>query len=508
MVLAAATVLVVDDAPMIREIIVLQLNALGISKVETAGSAEEALRVLAYKRFNLILSDWSMSGMTGLELLIRLRADEKIGKTPFVLITGEMQREMVSQAIQAGVNDFLLKPFKPEEFERKVESAILGRISRNLQPVSSAECVVAPPREKQLATVLLVDDTPENLILASRLLRDKYQVKMAANGEKALQLCKSSPPDLVLLDVMMPGMDGFEVCRRLKADVDTAHIPVIFLTALDDVAKTVEGFALGAVDYIGKPFEPAILQSRVATALRVSRAREELRESYDLAIENARLREDVERIARHDLKNPLSAIIGLAAALQGQPNLTPQQNQQSKAIERAAYDMLDLIHCSGELFKMEQGNYCQEKQAVDLAGVIGRVADETLAAFSWKKIDILVEVPAADGSDEAVIQGDSLLLYSMLHNLVKNAAEAVGSGGEVRIKLEFGDDCLINVHNSGCVPEEIRDRFFDKFATSGKKNGSGLGTYSAKLIAEAHGGSISMETSEEKGTTVSVGLPR
>jgi PleD family two-component response regulator len=120
--------------------------------------------------------------------------------------------------------------------------------------------------------ILVVDDSPDDIALISRVLRETYQVKVATNGKDALHIAYSSnPPDLILLDIMMPGMDGYEVCRQLKSDPQTSDIPVIFLTSRGDVAGEEQGFAAGAVDYIIKPLSPPILLARVRTHLRIKR---------------------------------------------------------------------------------------------------------------------------------------------------------------------------------------------------------------------------------------------
>ena len=145
---------------------------------------------------------------------------------------------------------------------------------------------VALPR----ATVLVVDDTPENLHLMSGLLKDLYRIKVANSGERALRLVNGeNPPDLILLDVMMPGMDGYEVCAQLKANPATAHIPVIFLTAKSAVADEEKGFALGAVDYITKPISPPLALARIKTQLTLKLAADFLRD------ENAYLEAEVKR---------------------------------------------------------------------------------------------------------------------------------------------------------------------------------------------------------------------
>jgi len=127
-------------------------------------------------------------------------------------------------------------------------------------------------------TVLIVDDTPENLTLMNGLLKDHYRTKIAINGARALKIVSESPPDLVLLDIMMPGMDGYEVCRRLKADAKTSHIPVIFLTAKTEIEDEQKGFDAGAVDYIAKPISPPIVMARVATQLTLKAAADFLRD--------------------------------------------------------------------------------------------------------------------------------------------------------------------------------------------------------------------------------------
>lgn len=493
--MAQTSVLVVDDFAVMRDLVVHQLSLLGYTDVHTASNGEDALRLLASRPFALVLSDWSMPGMSGLELLQQLRATPSLAKLPFILVTAEIQRERITAAIEAKVSDFLLKPFRPEELARRIQAALGGQ-----RVASPAKEAPAAPAQPQRQTVLVVDDTPANLTLVGGLLRDDYQVKLAARGDKALQLCAASPPDLVLLDVMMPEMDGFEVCRRLKADPATAHIPVIFLTAVTDANRTVEGLTLGAVDYVSKPIEPMILKARVATALRTARDREHLREQFDLALENARLREEVERITRHDLHNPLAAIIGMSGALLAEGQLSESQSRQLVAIERTAFDMLDMLKLSALLLRMEAGDYRPEPVQLDLAALLQRVADESRGICAGRAISIALELAAP-----CTVQGNQLLLYSMLHNLVRNATEASVAGDTVRLSLSAQGE--VSIHNRAAVPLSMRERFFEKYATEGKENGSGLGTYSARLIAEAHGGTLTMRTSDADGTTLTLRLP-
>jgi signal transduction histidine kinase len=321
-----------------------------------------------------------------------------------------------------------------------------------------------------------------------------------------------NPPDLILLDIVMPDMDGYEVCRRLKANEKSRDIPVIFITAKGEVEDEAHGFEVGAVDYITKPVSPPIVTARVRTHLELKRARENLKKQNQELIEAARLREDVERITRHDLKNPLSLIIGFPQVLiETAENLSEKQVKYLKRIEEAGYRMLNMINLSLNLFKMERGIYELQPNPVNLVQVIRKITVElhALAQTRDLSLDVLLYGNPAGDEDTFFVQGEELLCYSMLANLIKNALEAAPKGECVTVAFDNEEMAVIRIHNNGTVPEEIRDKFFEKYVTSGKKmKGTGLGTYSARLIAETQQGSVSMTTSEENGTTITVRLPK
>ncbi|MCP4630102.1 MAG: response regulator, partial [bacterium] len=189
--------------------------------------------------------------------------------------------------------------------------------------------------------ILVVDDTPANLRLLAGILTDQgYTVRPVPNGKLALWGARGkTPPDLILLDIMMPGMDGYEVCQQLKADERTRDIPVIFLSALDDVLDKIKAFSVGGVDYITKPFEDQEVLARVQTHLELKHAREKLKQQNLELIEAARLREDIERITRHDLKTPLNAIIGFPGLIIAKEKLSDKSVGYLKIIEKSGYRM-------------------------------------------------------------------------------------------------------------------------------------------------------------------------
>jgi CheY-like chemotaxis protein len=360
------------------------------------------------------------------------------------------------------------------------------------------------------ARILVVDDVPENIQVLTEVLQDKYTVLAAVNGTGALKIAASAnPPELILLDIMMPRMDGYEVCRRLKSFEGTKDIPVIFVTARHEVVDEQRGFEAGAVDYITKPITPSIVEARVHAHLSLTKARKQLEEQNEELIKAAKLREDVERITRHDLKSPLNAIIGVPQLLELEGNLTDEQLEYVGMITEAGQKMLRMINLSLDLFKMEQGLYKLDRSPVEIVSVLRNVLRETQSVTASFNISvrILIEGKPADNDAAVSISGEELLCYSPFSNLVKNAVEASPQGEQVVINIRPDKSVAVSMTNRGEVPREIRDTFFDKYVTSGKENGTGLGTYSAKLITETLNGLISLDYSEPESTTITVELP-
>lgn len=359
------------------------------------------------------------------------------------------------------------------------------------------------------ATVLVVDDEEVNVDYLVTTLADDVDLAVAMDGATALDLVKRAPPDLVLLDVMMPGMDGFEVCRRLHEDEATRDIPVIFVTAVADTTDVVRGLELGAVDYILKPFEPMIVRARVRNHLTRKLALEQIREQNEALREAAAFREDVERITRHDLKGPLNSVLGYAEILLEDGGLTPEQEADLLAIKRAGHQMLGMINLSLDLFKMERGIYHVNAEPVDVLRVAHELARDYAAQHRvpGPTIEVTLDGRPPVPGDTFVLPGERLLFYSALGNLVKNAVEASPADGVVRIALTSRPQPTLEVWNRGAVPAAIRDRFFEKYVTFGKARGTGLGTYSARLFTEALGGRLELDASVEGETRVVARYP-
>lgn len=216
------------------------------------------------------------------------------------------------------------------------------------------------------------------------------------------------------------------------------------------------------------------------------------------------LREDVERITRHDLKSPLSAILTLPQLLLEAENLTARQREMIRLMHESGRRMQSIVTMSLSLYSMERGSYQPLRAALDLAALARLIWEECGGPYRSARMSLRVE---AD-EEPFMVMAEELPCYTMLANLVNNALEASGPGDEVTVRLKREPGWAVaEVANAGDVPEAIRERFFEKYATSGKRGGTGLGTYTARLVAQAHGGGIELETGNGQGTVVRVRLP-
>lgn len=370
---------------------------------------------------------------------------------------------------------------------------------------------MAPALEKPRQSILVVDDIADNITVLGATLAPLYEVRVATSGLAALKIATSeAPPDLVLLDIMMPGMDGYEVCRQLKADPKTASIPVIFVTSKSEDVDEELGLEVGAVDYLSKPVRPVIVRARVKNHLNLAAAKRSLAKQNEILQENLKLREEIEQISRHDLKNPLSAFFAATELLKRGTNLTPVQQNYLAILDRSSHRMLEMINRSLDLSRMERGTYRLEAVPVDLVtvirGVFSQFGDD-LADKSLRAETKLNGREVCDG-DEFMVPGEEYLYFSLFSNLVKNAIEASPLSGEIVVTMREDAGFEVAVANAGTIPLEVRERFFTKYATFGKASGTGLGAYSARLMARTLGGDLSFTTSAESGTILVFRLAR
>lgn len=225
--------------------------------------------------------------------------------------------------------------------------------------------------------------------------------------------------------------------------------------------------------------------------------------------ENLRLkkmREDAERVVRHDLKSPLNAVIGFSRLLSESQNLDESQREFLHYIHESGQTMLGMIDYSMDWFRMEEGSYRIQADSCDLERILSETSKQFETALARKSLSLSLETESSGAPYR--VTGEKRLLVALFSNLIKNAIEASPPGEQVRIRLRHEKQaCCVCIHNQGVIPASIRDCFFERYVTSGKQGGTGLGTYSARLIAGTHGGEIRFETAVETGTWLIVTLP-
>lgn len=361
--------------------------------------------------------------------------------------------------------------------------------------------------------VLIVDDMPDNIFILLETLRDEYAILVAKDGERALRLARQEPhPDIILLDIAMPLMDGYEVCRRLKQDPQTSRIPVIFLTARTSLEDEYTGLNLGAVDYIHKPFIPALVKGRIRNCLELKRYQEhleqmveertmELSAALEAAEASSRAKGTFLATMSHELRTPLNSIIGFTDLLYkgGCGELTEEQQEYLGYVLKNSRHLLGLINNILDFSKGEAGRlkltarlFQAARLFDDPLGIVKEHADS-------RHVRILIN---SDDTLPEQIQLDPALFTQMMVNLLANAIKFSPEGGEVLVStssFSSGDGkgwLRIAVKDNGAgIPEGELRHIFEPFvqvddALSRSHEGSGLGLPLARMIAELHGGSV------------------
>lgn len=361
--------------------------------------------------------------------------------------------------------------------------------------------------------VLAIDDIPKNLQLLGTILRAHgYKVMAATGGEQALQIASAKKPDLILLDIQMPQMDGFTVCQHLKDDPETADIPIIFLTARTDTDDIVRGFDYGAVDYLTKPFNPPELLARVAAHL-------ELKQARDIIIrQNEELRQINEgkdkffSIVAHDLRSPFAGFLGLTQLLADRADtMSPQDIKEFAVLMNASAegtytfleDLLQWARAQMGKVQLLPESIAVEEVAWAVAGILGVTAAN-------KEITLNDETSA-----EHRVFADLNTVSTVLRNLISNAIKFTPRGGVIRVSSrDEGDMIAISVSDNGVgMSAEAVSKLFRPEAassnpgTNGEK-GTGLGLLLCDELIRRNSGTISAHSESGAGTTFTFILPK
>ncbi len=353
------------------------------------------------------------------------------------------------------------------------------------------------------ANVLVVDDTVENLrLIASMLGQQGYEVRPVTNGRQALLAVERDPPDLILLDINMPGMNGYEVCARLKKNEALKDVPVIFLTALSDVADKIRAFEAGGVDYITKPFRMEEVHARVRTHLALRQSARELERSYARLRELEQLRDDLVHMIVHDMRSPLMVLKGHLALLRqgGVGKFSAEADADLVSALQAADHLKNMANELLDMSRLEEGKLPIVPEPHDLVALVAEVTADVRVLDRARAFCVT-------GVKTVLVACDGRLIRRVLQNLVSNAVKHTPAGSAIDIDVSVtGGVARVAVSDRGPgIPGEARTRIFEKFGTvmslrEGKFHSAGIGLAFCKLAVEAHGGAIGVEARKPRGS--------
>ncbi len=358
----------------------------------------------------------------------------------------------------------------------------------------------------QNSVILVVDDTPKNIQVLGKILEEKeYEIIVAQSGQQALKVVEKILPDLILLDVMMPEIDGFEVCKRLKNDSRTKSIPIIFLTAKIEIEDVIKGFDLGAVDYITKPFNPKELLRRVETHLELRKKSENLERS------NRNNRELV-HILCHDLTNPVSFIDGVLQLCDQDPSIFQEMR---KGLWTAVNNSLDIIRQVKKMQALAEGKYDLELEPIFLKLHF----EESIQILKPKLIDKNLEIVIDIDDDLKVVVERTSFSNSVINNLLTNAIKFSYPNTKIHVSaVHERDQVTLSIKDEGMgIPKDLLNDLFSvnksttRPGTEGEE-GTGFGMPLVHRFINAYGGSIEIlseeksEDSDDHGTQVNIRL--
>lgn len=355
----------------------------------------------------------------------------------------------------------------------------------------------------KIPSVLVVDDDPNNFDVIETFLSDQdYQLHYAASGPDAIESLDTFAPDLILLDVMMPGIDGIEVCRQIKAMSKWHAVPIIMVTALNSKSDLANCLITGADDFISKPVNAVELRARVHSMLRI-------KDQYDHVQSLLKLREDMVKMLVHDLRNPLAGILFSLEVLKQQDY--PKEKLKSKLdkVYSGAQRLQLLIDDLLQISLLESGKIRLNLIEVDLCQLIQSAISNFDAIVAQKNQSLICQLPEAPSRKVLV---DETMIHRTVDNLISNAIKFSPPDSEIIVNLEFlkSGDTKIRVIDSGLgVPDELQSQIFEKYEIGtlmANVSQIGLGLAFCKMVVEAHGGEICVRSNHPKGAIFEITL--
>ena len=369
--------------------------------------------------------------------------------------------------------------------------------------------------------ILIIDDNPTNVLLAKACLKgENVDCNVAPDGERGLDMAAGVVPDLILLDIMLPGLDGFQVCEKLKANAQTCHVPVLMITALQELDDKIRGLRAGAEDFISKPFNRAELQARVRSLLRMKFLQEEqlenerLRARFQMSQEAERIKDAFISIVSHEVKTPLTVMKGYVSLLRTVRRGEGPDEMMSRIIDGLNTSMSELESLLKQLLdlsRMRSGLATLRRTKVSLHELLERLVEKLQPTAAERQLVLTFEGEVS----LLPVRADEEKLDHAFSHLIHNAMNFTPAGGRIWVSaLDAGDSVEVRVRDDGIgIAAEHLTHIFDPFFQvahymTRKVEGMGIGLSIVKHIIDDHGGRIEVTSELEVGTTFTVHVPR
>ena len=505
-----ARILIIEDEPNNLDVARRVVRAAGHDAL-TATDGVTGLEIARSERPDAILIDLLLPQLDGWSVTRKLRAEPWAQGIPIIAVSALAMPADRALALEAGCDDFVSKPYAPAEL-RAVLARYFAVGGTAAKPVREEDAHALETPSEMLGKVLVVDDERGNVELLVRRLRAiGCQTVEAFSGTEALDVAARELPDAILLDVMMPGMDGWETCRQLKGDPATADLQVIFVTARDRAEDVAKGFEVGGMDYVPKPFESLELTARVRSAIVRKKLRDDLKKKNEDLHRLERSRQELIGMLGHDIRNLANSVVAFLQ-LVGHGQLTPERPEFSQLLglsEANVTELLRMVNALLDVYRMEEGRLEVMPQVSALVEIARRSLAQMRPEAAAKSITLTLQVP-----EETMVFADDSLIVRVLTNLVSNGIKHTPSGGTVRIEArplpDTPDAVLVRVVDTGpgiAAPDapHVFDRFYQ--GQGHRRGGTGLGLAFCKLAVELHGGKIGVANGGQPGAIIELTLP-
>ncbi len=361
--------------------------------------------------------------------------------------------------------------------------------------------------------ILIIDDMPANLkVLGDILKGEGFKVRPVTNGTKALQVAENEKPDLILLDIMMPDIDGFEVCRRIKENIRLKDIPVIFISALNDTKDIVKALKCGGVDFITKPFQAEEVIVRVHTHIKLYQQSIQLREQSKALQELNATKDKFFSIIAHDLRGPLGGFMGLSEMMadESMSFSDEQKKDMNMALSRSSRNIFNLLENLLEWSQMQHGQTAFKPVETNLCELVTEGVSALTESTRNKGISLVIDI-----ANDQQVYADTNMFQSVIRNLVSNAIKFTHKGGKVSVTADLSGNntSVITIKDNGIgMSNDVVSNLFrlnvnsSRLGTEGEHS-TGLGLLLCKEFVERHGGELWVESEEGKGSLFCFTIP-